>query len=398
MELPLENVRVLDMSRMLPGPYCTWLLADMGAEVTRIEQPSEIAKGDKAHNINSVDSIERHRMRAYDLFTRNKKSILMDLKKEKTREIIYKLAEKSDIFVEDYRPGAMERFGLDYERIRKVNPQIIYCSISLCGQDGPYRRKPGHDPVVLSLSGVLGQILDKDNIPVMPDPVPIADITAALHAVIGILLALRVQEQEGRGQYIDIGMLDTTMPLLAGVYQRYFRNGVIPERRGRQPYLGIWQTKDGKYLCTTDLEPQYWSNFCHAIGKEEFIPYQHDTDKKEMIIETIRQIILTKTRDEWVTLLTEAGTQVAPVYNIDEALQDPQVIHRQMILEIEDPVLGKIKQLGIPIKLSETSGKIRFVAPAPGNDTEETMRQLGYSAGEIEKLIAEGVIQDIYEN
>ena len=370
----------------------------MGAEVTRIEQPSEIAKGDKAHNINSVDSIERHRMRAYDLFTRNKKSVLMDLKKEKTREIIYKLAEKSDIFVEDYRPGAMERFGLDYERIRKVNPQIIYCSISLCGQDGPYRRKPGHDPVVLSLSGVLGQILDKDNIPVMPDPVPIADITAALHAVIGILLALRVKEQEGRGQYIDIGMLDTTMPLLAGVYQRYFRDGVIPERRGRQPYLGIWQTKDGKYLCTTDLEPQYWSNFCRAIGKEEFIPYQHDTGKKEMIIETIRQIILTKTRDEWVTLLTEAGTQVAPVYNIDEALQDPQVIHRQMVLEIEDPVLGKIKQLGIPIKLSETSGKIRFVAPAPGNDTEETMRQLGYSAGEIEKLIAEGVIQDIYES
>jgi crotonobetainyl-CoA:carnitine CoA-transferase CaiB-like acyl-CoA transferase len=138
MELPLENVKVLDMSRMLPGPYCTWLLADMGAEVTRIEQPSEIAKGDEAHNIKLVDSRQRRRIRAYDLFTRNKKSVLMDLKKEEAREIIYKLAEKSDIFVEDYRPGAMERFGLDYERIRKVNPQIIYCSISLCGQDGRF--------------------------------------------------------------------------------------------------------------------------------------------------------------------------------------------------------------------------------------------------------------------
>jgi crotonobetainyl-CoA:carnitine CoA-transferase CaiB-like acyl-CoA transferase len=397
MELPLENVKVLDMSRMLPGPYCTWLLADMGAEVTRIEQPSEISKGDRAHNINSVDSIERRRMRAYDLFTRNKKSVLMDLKKEEAREIIYKLAKKSDIFVEDYRPGAMERFGLDYERIQKVNPQIIYCSISLCGQDGPYRRRPGHDPVVLSLSGVLGQILDKDNIPVMPDLVPIADITAALHAVIGILLALRVKEQEGRGQYIDIGMLDATMPLLAGVYQRYFRDGVVPERRGRQPYLGIWQTKDEKYLCTTDLEPQYWANFCRAIDKEEFIPYQHDTGKKEMMIETIRQIILTKTRDEWVVLLTEAGTQVAPVYNIDEALRDPQIIHRQMVLEIEDPVLGKIKQLGMPIKLSETPGKVRFVAQPLGKDTVGTMRRLGYSAGEIEKLIKEEIIQDAYE-
>lgn len=398
MELPLENVKVLDMSRMLPGPYCTWLLADMGAEVTRIEQPSEIAKGDKAHNITSVDSRQRRKIRAYDLFTRNKKSILMDLKKENAREIIYKMAEKSDIFVEDYRPGAMERFGLDYEQIRKVNPQIIYCSISLCGQDGPYRRKAGHDPVVLALSGVLGQILDKDNVPVMPDPVPIADITAGLHAVIGILLALRVKEQEGRGQYIDIGMLDTTIPLLSGVYQRFFRDGVVPQRRGRQPYLGIWQTKDGKYICTTDLEPQYWNNFCRTIGKEEFIPYQHDGDKKEMIIEAVRQIILTKTRDEWAALLAEAGTQVAPVYNIEEALQDPQVIHRQMVLEVEDPVLGKVKQLGMPIKLSETPGKVRFMAPPPGNDTEETMRRLGYSAGDIERFIEGGVIQHAYES
>ncbi len=393
MDLPLENVKVLDMSRMLPGPYCTWLLADMGADVIRIEQPSEISKGDRAHNIYSNDEKERRRMRAYDLFARNKKSVLMDLKNEKAREIINRLAEKSDIFVEDYRPGAMERFGLDYEHIRKINPQIIYCSISLCGQDGPYRRRPGHDPVVLSLSGVLGQILDKDNIPVMPDPVPIADITAALHAVIGILLALRVKEQEGRGQYIDIGMLDTVVPLLAGVYQRYFRDNVVPARRGRTGYLGIWTTKDGRYLCTTNLEPQYWTNFCRAIGKEEFIPWQHDADKKEMIIETIRKIILTKTRDEWVALLTEAGTQVAPVYSIDEALHDPQIVHRQMVLEVEDPVIGKIKQLGIPVKLSKTPGKIRFVAQSPGNDTEETMRQLGYSAGEIEKLIKEGVIQ-----
>jgi crotonobetainyl-CoA:carnitine CoA-transferase CaiB-like acyl-CoA transferase len=397
MELPLENVKVLDMSRMLPGPYCTWLLADMGAEVTRIEQPSEIAKGDKAHNITSVDSIERRKIRAYDLFTRNKKSVLMDLKKEDAREIIYRMAKESDIFVEDYRPGAMERFGLDYEQIRKVNPQIIYCSISLCGQDGPYRRKAGHDPVVLALSGVLGQILDKDNIPVMPDPVPIADITAGLHAVIGILLALRVKEQEGRGQYIDIGMLDATIPLLSGVYQRYFRDGVMPQRRGRQPYLGIWQTKDGKYICTADLEPQYWNNFCRAIGKEEFIPYQHDADKKEMIIETVRRIILTKTRDEWAALLAEAGTQVAPVYNIDEALQDPQVIHRKMVLEVEDPVLGKIKQLGMPVKLSGTPGKVRFVAPPPGADTEETMLRLGYSAGDIERFVRDGIIQHAYE-
>ncbi|HVN96098.1 MAG TPA: CaiB/BaiF CoA-transferase family protein, partial [Syntrophorhabdaceae bacterium] len=198
MDLPLENVKVLDMSRMLPGPYCTWMLADMGAEVIRIEQPSEIAKSDKAHNVQSADDKVRREMRAYDFFSRNKKSLLIDLKKEGSREVIYKLAEKSDIFVEDYRPGAMERFGFDYERIKKINPGIIYCSVSLCGQTGPYRRRAGHDPVALSLSGILGQIQDEKGAPVIPDPVFVGDATAGLNAVIGILLALRVKEKEGR--------------------------------------------------------------------------------------------------------------------------------------------------------------------------------------------------------
>jgi crotonobetainyl-CoA:carnitine CoA-transferase CaiB-like acyl-CoA transferase len=336
-------------------------------------------------------------MRAHDFFSRNKKSLLIDLKKEGSREIIYRLAEKSDIFVEDYRPGAMERFGFDYERIKKINPQIIYCSISLCGQTGPYRRRAGHDPIALSLSGVLGQILSENRVPVMTDPVLVGDVVAGLNAAIGILLALRVKEQEGRGQYIDIGMVDTVMPLLGGVYQHYLRDGVIPERRGKTGYLGVWQTKDGKYICTTNLEPQYWENFCRAIGKEEFIPFQHDADKKKMLIATISEIILTRTRDEWVEALTEAGSQVAPVYAADETLRDPQVIHRQMVLEVEDAALEKkVKQLGIPIKLSETPGTIRRLASLPGEDTRETMESLGYSDGEIERLVQEGIIHCEY--
>ena len=398
MNLPLENVKVLDMSRMLPGPYCTWLLGDMGAHVIRIEQPSEIAKSDKAHNIESADGRSRREMRAYDFFSRNKKSLLLDLKKEESRDIIYKLAEKSDIFVEDYRPGAMDRFGFDYEHIKKINPQIIYCSISLCGQTGPYRRRAGHDPIALSLSGVLGQILSENSVPVIPDPVLVGDAVAGLNAAIGILLALRVKEQEGRGQYIDIGMMDTIMPLLGGMYQGYFRDGAIPERRGKTGYLGVWQTKDGKYICTTNLEPQYWENFCRAIGKEEFIPFQHDADKKKMMIETIGRIILTRNRDEWVVVLTDTGSQVAPVYGADEALHDPQVVHRQMVLEVKDVALGKtVKQLGIPIKLSETPGKVRHVAPPPGEHTRQTMESLGYSDSEIERLIQEGIIHCQYD-
>jgi crotonobetainyl-CoA:carnitine CoA-transferase CaiB-like acyl-CoA transferase len=209
----------------------------MGAEVIRIEQPSEIAKSEKARNMVPADNLMRRKMRVYDFFSRNKKSLLIDLKNEKSREIIYKLAEKCDVFVEDYRPGAMERFGFDYERIRKINPQIVYCSISLCGQTGPYRRKAGHDPIALSLSGVLGQILSEDKVPVIPDPVLVGDVIAGLNAANGILLALRVKERDGKGQYVDIGMMDTVIPLLGGMYQRYFRDGALPQRRDKTPYL-----------------------------------------------------------------------------------------------------------------------------------------------------------------
>ncbi len=392
MNLPLENIRILDMSRMLPGPYCTWLLADMGAEVIRIEQPSEIAKSEKARNMVPADNLTRRKMRVYDFFSRNKKSLLIDLKNEKSREIIYKLAAQCDVFVEDYRPGAMERFGFDYERIRKINPQIVYCSISLCGQTGPYRRRAGHDPIALSLSGVLGQILSEDKVPVIPDPVLVGDVIAGLNAATGILLALRVKERDGKGQYVDIGMMDTVIPLLGGMYQRYFRDGVLPQRRDKTPYLGVWRTKDGKYICTTNLEPLYWENFCRAIGREDFIPFQHDMERKKMMITEIDSIIMTKTRDEWITVLTEAGSQVAPVYAADEALNDPQVLHRQMVIDVEDPTMGKVKQLGMPIKLSETPGKVRKPAPLPGEDTKETLYQLGYAAEEIERLLNEGVI------
>jgi crotonobetainyl-CoA:carnitine CoA-transferase CaiB-like acyl-CoA transferase len=397
MNLPLENVKVLDMSRMLPGPYCTWLLADMGAEVLRVEQPSEIAKADKAHNIKSVDNTKRRKMRAYEIFSRNKKSILVDLKKNESKDIIYKLAESCDIFVEDYRPGAMERFGFDYQTIKKINPKIIYCSISLCGQDGPYRRRPGHDPIAMSISGLLGQILDKDGIPVITDPVPIADITAGLNAAIGILLALRVKEKDDIGQYIDISMTDTCMPLISGMFQRYFRDGALPERRGKTPYLGVWLTKDNKYLCTTDLEFQYWEAFCRAIGREDFIPLQHDKEKKQMMIDTIGKIILSRTRDEWTALLDKTGSQAASVYSIDEVLKDPQNIHRNMIIDVEDPDLGSVKQIGIPIKLSETPGKVRHTAPPPGEHTKETMESLGYSADQIDRMLKDGIIRFKYE-
>jgi len=392
MSLPLESVRILDLSRLLPGPYCTWLLADMGASVIRVEQPKEIAKQDLVFRLKSVDRRKREEIRAFEFLSRNKRSLVVNLQEKKAKEIIYRLAKRSDVFVEDYKPGVMKAMGLDYESIKNINPMIVYCSISLCGQDGPYRELPGHDPIALALAGVLSQIGQDKEKPTLPGP-PIADILSGLHAAIGILVSLNSREKEGRGRYVDIGMVDCARGLLSMAYQRFFREGFIPKRGWESPHIGIWQTKDDKYICTTNMESRYWSNFCKVINKEDFIPYQHDLTRRKEIIQSIKEIFQTKNRDEWFRILKDAGSQVAPVYEIDEALLDPQTIHREMVLEIEHPVLGTVRQLGMPIKLSEAHPTVRQLAPVPGSHTREIMQYLGYTEKEIEAFIGTGVIQ-----
>jgi len=397
MTLPLENIRVLDLSRLLPGPYCSWLLADMGADVIRVEQPGEIAKQDSVFGHQGIDQKTRKEIRAHEFLSRNKRSLLINLKEEQARHILYKLAKRSDVFIEDYRPGIMGKMGLDYENIKEINPGIVYCSISLCGQDGPYRDLPGHDPIALALAGVLSLFGQDKEKPSFPGP-PIADILAGLHAAVGILTCLNAREKQGHGQYVDIGMLDCARGLLSMTYPRYFREGFIPKRGWKSPHLGIWQTKDGKFICTTDLEPKYWANFCKAIGREDFIPYQHDLSKRENVTRTIKEIFLTKERDEWFRRLRDAGSQVAPVYEIDEALLDPQAVHREAVLEIEPETLGKVKQLGFPIKLSETPGSVRSPAPLPGEHTEEIMGQLGYTRHEMDAFLKDGIIHHMVKS
>ena len=226
----------------------------------------------------------------------------------------------------------------------------------------------------------------------LPGP-PVADIVAGLHAAVGILVSLTARDKDGHGQFVDISMVDCARAFLSMTYQRYFRDGFIPERGWTSPHIGVWQTKDNKFICTTDMEPRYWANFCKAIGKEEFIPHQHDMAGREAMIQTIKEIFRTRERNEWFEILREAGSQAAPVYEIDEALEDPQAVHRQMVLEVDHPGQGKVRQLGIPIKLSETPGRVRHPAPLPGENTEEIMAALGYSKDQVKKLVEEGVIQ-----
>lgn len=390
MSLPLEGIRVLDLSRTLPGPYCTWLLADMGAEVIRVETPEQIAKYESTHFKKSVSSTQRKRLRAYEALARNKKSILLDLKKSQARDIIYKLAKESDVFVEDFRPGVIDKMGFGYKTINDINPRIIYCSISVCGHEGPYRGLPGHDPIALSLAGLLSLIGGSEQMSMLRH-VPIGDITSGLHAAIGILLALRARDKDDQGQYVDISMVDSVMGFSIAAYQRYFTSGVIPERE-ENVCIGQWETKDGKYICTTNMEPRYWARFCKAMGREDFIPWQHDETKQEIMRSALKKIFRTKTRQEWFTILKEADTQVAPVYSLDEVPSDPHIQHRKMVIEVEYPEVGSVKQLGVPIKLSRTPGTIRRVASAAGENTEEILGNLEYTKEDIATLAAEGVI------
>ncbi len=388
MVLPLEGIRVLDLTWLLP--YTT-ILADFGAEVIKVEEPT---RGDYSRWMPPLIKSQG----AYFLSVhRNKKSITLNLKTEKGKEIFYKLAEKSDVVIESFRPGVTKRLGVDYETIKKINPKIVYCSVSGYGQDGPYKDLPGHDINYIAIGGILGLTGQYGGPPIIPG-IQIADLAGGcMLATISILIALIAREKTGEGQYIDVSMTDGAVSLLTHTSALYFAEGKPPERGGTNltgyfPCYNVYEAKDGKYISIGCLEERFWRNLCKAIGKEEFAEHQWDTNKREEIFSALKKIFKTKTRDEWFKELSKADVCVGPVYSLDEVFQDPQITHRKMAVEIEHPTIGKIKILGIPTKFSETPGKIRTPAPGFGEHTEEILKMLGYSQKEIEEFKKSGVI------
>ena len=382
MVLPLEGIRVLDLTWLLP--YTT-ILADFGAEVIKVEEPT---RGDYSRWMPPLIKGQG----AYFLSVhRNKKSITLNLKTEKGKEIFYKLAEKSDVVIESFRPGVTKRLGVDYETIKKINPKIVYCSVSGYGQDGPYKDLPGHDINYIAIGGILGLTGQYGGPPIIPG-IQIADLAGGcMLATISILIALIAREKTGEGQYIDVSMTDGAVSLLTHTSALYFAEGKPPERGGTNltgyfPCYNVYEAKDGKYISIGCLEERFWRNLCKAIGKEEFAEHQWDTNKREEIFSALKKIFKTKTRDEWFKELSKMDVCVGPVYSLDEVFQDPQITHRKMAVEIEHPTIGKIKILGIPIKFSETPGKIRTPAPGFGEHTEEILKMLGYNQKEIEEF------------
>jgi crotonobetainyl-CoA:carnitine CoA-transferase CaiB-like acyl-CoA transferase len=381
------------------------ILGDLGADVIKVgTAPGVSGRGGGVGMMLTAD--EEKKVAAFDALNRNKRSIGLDLKSDKGREIFYKLAQTADVVVEGFRPGVVKRLGVDYEKIKTINPRTVYCSLSGYGQDGPYSNFSGHDINYISIAGALNILGAPDRPPAVPLNL-LADFAgASLHGVIGILTALVARDKTGKGQYVDIAYTDGAMSLMTWFFSSYFAGGCKFNRgetwlHGAYPYYGVYEAKDGKYISIGCVEPWFWENLCRALGKEEYIPYcispEHflhkpEGEKWEEVSSYLKKVFMTRTRDEWFEFLTGKDVPVGKVNTFDEVFNDPQVLHRKMVLEIDHPTLGKVKHPGIAVKLSDTPGKVRSLAPIAGEHTEEILRELGYNKSQIGKLRQSSVI------
>jgi len=387
----LEGVRVLDLSRLLPGPYCTQILADLGAEVIKVEEPT---LGDYMRwfppLVGGVSAF-------YLMVNRNKKSITLNLKNPKGREAFMRLAKTADVIVEGFRPGVAKRLGVDYESVKAVNPRIIYCSITGYGQTGPYKDQAGHEINYLAYAGVLSLTGQRGGPPAIPG-VQVADLAGALYAAISILAALRHRDRTGTGQYIDVSILDCVVSLLCLQAGFYFATGRPPLRgefmlQGGVPCYNIYRTSDGKYIAVGAVEEQFWKNLCKALGLEEFTDYEYAVGKdREKVYQALAKKFESKTRDEWVEELKNVDCCCTPIYTLDEVFSDKHVLSRGILEEIEDERLGKIKVIGYPARLGSTPAVVRSSPPSLGEYTEEILASLGYTEREIEEMRREGAI------
>jgi crotonobetainyl-CoA:carnitine CoA-transferase CaiB-like acyl-CoA transferase len=398
--LPLDGIKILDLTRLLPGEYCSLLLADFGADVIKVE---DMGRGDYARWIHPMicDTMVEETISAYFMvLNRNKKSIRLNLKAPEGKEIFLKLAGECDVVLESFRPGVMEKLGVGYSTLSKINPGIIYCALSGYGQDGPYRDTPGHDINYLAIAGVLGMQGLSGGPPVLSG-VQMADVCGGGQmSIAGILLALIARGRTGKGQFVDIAMLDGAVSLLAQHAGNFFGNGKEPRRgemnlNGGYACFNIYRCKDGKYIVLAALEEKFWAEFCIGAGRENLIEEQYaELDRQKEIIAELQTFFGGKSCGEWIDYFKKFDTCVTAVNGLQEAFTDPQVLHRGMVRSFTYP--GKdgdmtIRQLGIPIKLSMTPGTMRTGPPGFGEHTDEILSRLGYTAEEIESFHKNGI-------
>ncbi|HZR84270.1 MAG TPA: CaiB/BaiF CoA-transferase family protein [Candidatus Binatia bacterium] len=379
MPLALERYRMLDLSRQLPGPFCSTLLADLGMDVLCIGAPNDpFGVG-------------------ISFLARNKRSMTLNLKSERGREIFFRLLEDADVVLEGFRPGVMKRLGVDYETLAARNPRVVYCSITGYGQDGPYRDRVGHDVNYLGYAGVLNYIGEEGEAPVIPG-VQIADIGGGSSmAAIGILTALLAREQTGRGQAVDVAMMDGMVAWNAYHILLHQTYGRLPKRggehlTGRHPFYAVYETRDGRHVTVGAYEAHFWATLCRHFGKEDWIAEQWaDGEKLDEMMRFFRAAFREKTLAEWMAELGAKEICFGPVSMLDEMYEDPQVKHRAMIVDMDGPA-GRTRMTGVPIKLSDTPGRLRRPPVSLGQDTDAVLGELGMSAAEIAELRASNVV------
>jgi crotonobetainyl-CoA:carnitine CoA-transferase CaiB-like acyl-CoA transferase len=387
----LEGIRVLDLSRMLPGPYCSMMLGDLGAEVIKIEEPKI---GDPTrHSRPLIDG----QSAAFAQVNRNKKSIAIDLKQPGGRELFLKLAATADCILEQFRPGVVDRLGIGYQSVVEINPRIVYGSLTGFGQDGPHRDRSGHDLNYLALSGVLGLTTDERGKPVIPG-VQIADLAGGMIAAFAILAALLARERTGRGQYVDVSMFDVMVSMLPIPAAHHFAGKTIPVGgkyvlSGAYPFYSVYETGDGRFMTLGALEPKFWTNFCRAVGREDLIGRQFDeAERREQLFQEVRTIFKSRTQSEWIELMRDADCCCEPVLSMWEAFSHAQTRAREMVRETGRDSASLTDQLGFAYKLSETPPRESSRAPSLGEHTTELLTSVGISKEELIRLSAAGTI------
>jgi crotonobetainyl-CoA:carnitine CoA-transferase CaiB-like acyl-CoA transferase len=405
MTLPLEGVRVLDLSRLLPGGFCSLLLADFGAEVLKVE---DTGMGDYVRlSPPYYEGVhESARSALFLALNRNKRSIRLDLKRERGRQALLALVREYDVVLESFRPGVLERLGVGYERMREENPRIVYCAITGYGQDSSKRLASGHDTNYLGLVGLLGLTGASGGEPVQAAG-QIADLGGgALMAAFGILAALRERDGgsgaagdrragSGEGQFVDVSMADGSLSWLAMVAAAYLADGIVP-RRGDLPLAGAlicyrpYECADG-WVSLGALEAKFWQAFCRGVGREDLIAKQGERPGSQAHAEVV-EIFKSRTRDQWEAFSLEHDCCLEPLLELDEALDSELVREREMVVEIDQPGAERsVRLLGVPVKLSRTPGRHdRLPGPALGEHTEEVLLAAGFSAAEVAEMLAEG--------
>jgi alpha-methylacyl-CoA racemase len=393
--LPLEGVRVLDLSRLLPGGFCSLLLADFGAEVLKVEDTGmgDYVRWAPPYYEGAEDSAKSALFLALN---RNKRSIRVNLKAQEGKEVLTRLAQEYDVLLESFRPGVLDRLGVGYEALRERNPGLVYCAITGYGQDSPYRDRSGHDMNYLGLIGLLGLTGERDGPPVQPGG-QIADIGGgALMAAFGILAALRERDRSGEGQLVDVSMADGALSWLAMVAARYFAEGKVPRRGELELAGGIicyrpYPCRDG-WVTLGALEPKFWQAWCRGVGREDLVERQFEAPGSDAHAE-VERIFMERTRDEWQAFASEVDCCLEPVLDLDEALDSELVRAREMVVELDQPgAAEKVRQLGLPVKLSRTPGGIREPGPPLGAHTDEVLSALGYSGEEVAALKESGAV------